>query len=190
MSERATGRARRDVGPSVTFGLMAAWALHDLEEVATVPRWVHSRVPELRERFPQVPHAIWRRLESVDGREFVIAVLAVGLVVAAAAADGHRTGGRSAFYQGVLDGFGLHGVVHLAQAAAVRGYTPGSVTSPLVVIPFAVWARRRIRQAGATRPTRPRDALLALALAASATAGAHVLARAVRGRGGRPARVP
>ena len=170
----------------VTFGLLAAWAVHDLEEVATVPRWVRSRAPELRERFPQVPAAVWRRLESVDGREFATAVLVLGLVVTAAAADGHRTGGRSAFYQSALDGFGLHGVVHLAQAAAVRGYTPGSVTSALVVIPFTAWARRRLRQAGATRPTRPRDALVALALAASATAGTHVLARALGRRGSRP----
>lgn len=144
-------------------------------------------MPGLRERFPQVPSAVWRRLASVDGREFVVAVLAMGLVVTAAAADGHRTGGRSAFYQGALDGFGLHSLVHLAQAGAVRGYTPGSVTSPLVVIPFTLWARRRLRQAGVDRPTRPRDALRALALAATATVGAHALARAVHRRGGQPA---
>ncbi|MFC7307085.1 HXXEE domain-containing protein [Streptomyces monticola] len=177
MSGYGTSPGSNGVGAGVTFGLLGAWALHDAEEVALVPPWAHARVPELRERFPRVPGRIWRQLESVDRREFTLAVAGMGVVVAAAAADGHRTGGRSAFYQSALNGFGLHGLVHLAQAAAVRRYTPGSVTSPLVVIPFTLWARGRLRDAGVLRPTRPRDAVQGLALAAAATAGAHVVAR-------------
>ncbi|WP_229843422.1 HXXEE domain-containing protein [Streptomyces chryseus] len=99
MSERGGGRTRGGVGAGVTFGLLVAWAAHDAEEVATVPRWARTHVPELRERFPQVPEPVWRRLESVDGREFAAAVGGMALVVAAAAVQGHRTGGRSAFYQ-------------------------------------------------------------------------------------------
>lgn len=101
----------------------------------------------------------------------------MGVIVAAAAADGYRTGGRSAFYQTSLNGFGLHGVVHLAQAAATRGYTPGVVTSPLVVIPFTLWARGRLRRAGVLRPVGVRDAVQGLALAAAAAAGSQALAR-------------
>ncbi|MGW1028724.1 HXXEE domain-containing protein [Streptomyces sp. NPDC002577] len=171
------------VGPEVTFGLLAAWAVHDLEEVAAVPVWVRGRVPELRERFPRVPERIWRRLESIDGREFATAVAGMAVVVAAAAADGHRTGGRSAFYQGALNGFGLHALVHLAQSAAVRGYTPGAVTSPVVVIPFTLWVRGRLRRAGVLRPARPRDAVQGLVLAAAATAATHVFARRLLRRG-------
>lgn len=177
MSGHGNGRGAEGVGAAVTFGLLAAWAAHDAEEVAMVPRWTRARVPELREWYPQVPERIWQGLESVDEREFAAAVAVMACVVAAAAADGHRTGGRSAFYQASLNGFGLHGLVHLAQAAAVRGYTPGSVTSPLLVIPFTLWARGRLRRAGVLRPTRPRDVAQGLALAAAATAGAHVLGR-------------
>ncbi|MFD3696178.1 HXXEE domain-containing protein [Streptomyces sp. NPDC058646] len=164
----------------VTLGLLAAWAVHDLEEVATMPRWSRTRVPVLRERHPGVPDRLWRPMESVDGRAFATAVGLMGLVVAAASADGHRTGGRSAFYQSALTGFGLHGLVHLGQAAATRGYTPGAVTSPLVVVPFTLWARGRLRRAGVLRPTRPRDAVQGLALAAVATAAAHAAARRIR----------
>ncbi|AGS67738.1 hypothetical protein B446_04550 [Streptomyces collinus Tu 365] len=166
---------------SVTFGLLAAWAVHDTEELATVPRWVRARLPELRERFPRVPEAVWRQVGSVDAREFTTAVAAMAAVVAAAAADGHRTGGRSAVYRTALDAFGLHGVVHLAQAAVLRGYTPGSVTSPLVVIPFTLWARARLRRAGVLRPTRPRDLALGLVFATAATTGTHALARRLQG---------
>ncbi|WP_425547298.1 HXXEE domain-containing protein [Actinomadura vinacea] len=89
---------------------------------------------------------------------------------------GHRTRGSSPAYQAVLLGFGLHGVAHLAQAAAVRGYTPGSVTSPLVVIPFTLWARGRLRRAGMLRPTRPHEAVQSLALAGVALGVTHAVA--------------
>ncbi|WP_430741737.1 HXXEE domain-containing protein [Streptomyces sp. P13-3-3] len=65
----------------------------------------------------------------------------------------------------------------MAQAAAVRGYTPGSVTSPLVVLPFTLWARGRLRKAGVLRPARPRDAAAGLAAAGAATVASHVVAR-------------
>ncbi|MEW2353088.1 HXXEE domain-containing protein [Spirillospora sp. NPDC029432] len=166
-----------DVDRRVTYGLLAAWAVHDAEEVIMVPRWVRARVPELRERFPQVPAPVWRRLESIGGGEFAIAVSGMGLLVAAAAADGHRTGGRSAAYQSVLLAFGLHGVGHLVQSAAVRGYTPGAATSPLIVIPFSLWARGRLRRAGVLRPARPYDAVAGVAFTAAALGATHGLAR-------------
>ncbi|WP_329376355.1 HXXEE domain-containing protein [Streptomyces sp. NBC_01351] len=165
---------------AATLGLLAAWTVHDLEEVAAMAHWSRTRVPVLRERHPRLPDRIWRRLEAVDGREFATAVGCMGLVVAAAAADGYRTGGRSAFYQDSLNGFGLHGLVHLAQAAATRGYTPGVVTSPLLVVPFTLWARGRLRRAGVLRPTRPRELARGLALAGAATVAAHAVARRIR----------
>ncbi|MGW0770532.1 HXXEE domain-containing protein [Streptomyces sp. NPDC002676] len=172
-------RKPNDIGPSVTFGLLAAWALHDSEEVAMVPRWVRTHTPELRRSFPRVPETVWRRLESVDAREFSTAVVAMAVVVAACAAEGHRTGGRSAVYQTALNAFGLHGLVHLAQAAVVRGYTPGSATTPLVVLPFTAWARGRLRRAGVLSPARPADAVQGLAFAAAAAVGTHALAQRV-----------
>jgi hypothetical protein len=185
MGGHEVGDAGRAVEVAVTFGLLAAWAVHDLEEVAVMPGWAGGHVPGLRERYPRVPERVWQRLEATDGREFAVAVALMAGVVAAAAGDGHRTGGRSGFYQGALNGFGLHALVHLGQAVAVRGYTPGVVTSPLVVIPFTLWARGRVRRAGVLRPARPRDVAQGLALAAVATVGTHAVARRLLRRGGR-----
>ncbi|GHE07958.1 HXXEE domain-containing protein [Streptomyces alanosinicus] len=166
-----------DVDAVVVWGLLAAWALHDTEEVVMVPRWVRTHVPELRRRFPQVPETVWRRLESVDAREFTTAVAAMAVLLAAVCADGQRTGGRSAVYQTALNAFGLHGLVHLAQAATMRGYTPGSATTPLVVLPFTVWARGRLRRSGVLRRTRPRDLAQGLGFAAVAAVATHALAQ-------------
>ncbi|MCX5229006.1 HXXEE domain-containing protein [Streptomyces sp. NPDC006553] len=160
-----------------SYGLFLAWAVHDAEELALGPRWLRENLPMLRERFPGVPEAVWKAAESVDEREFALAVGVMATVVGAAAVAGARTGGRSAFYQGALNGFGLHGLVHLAQAAAVRGVTPGSVTSPLVVIPFTLWARGRLRRAGVLRPAGLRGTVTGLGVAAAATVVAHAVAR-------------
>jgi hypothetical protein len=186
----SVGAAGERAGAAVTLGLTAVWALHDTDELLTLPRWLRRNVPELRRRFPAVPEAVWRRASAVDEREFALAVGGMAAIVAAASVAGHVTGGRSALYQSALNGFGLHGLVHLAQAAAVRGYTPGSVTSPLLVIPFTLWARGRLRRAGALRPARPRDLALGLALAGAATVASHAVARSVLSPRRRPPACP
>ncbi|MFE0650736.1 HXXEE domain-containing protein [Streptomyces sp. NPDC059534] len=168
--------------PLAAYGLFLAWAVHDAEELARGPRWLRENLPGLRERFPEVPEAVWRAAEGVDEREFAAAVGVMAVIVAAAAAAGARSGGRSAFYQGAVTGFGLHGLVHLAQAAAVRDVTPGSVTSPLVVIPFSLWARGRLRRAGVLRPVRLGGVVAGLAFAAGATVVSHAVGRRLAAR--------
>ncbi|MFI6880814.1 HXXEE domain-containing protein [Streptomyces sp. NPDC050400] len=166
-------------GAAATLGLFAAWALHDTEEVLTAPGWVRTRLPELRERRPDVPERVWRVMEGVDEREFAVAVGVMAGIVGAGAVAGWASGGRSATYQAMLNGFGLHGLLHLGQAAAVRGYTPGVATSPTLVVPFTLWARRRLRRAGVLRPTRGRDVVAGVAWAAAATVVSHGVARRI-----------
>ncbi|MFE9775716.1 HXXEE domain-containing protein [Streptomyces sp. NPDC005931] len=164
------------VGAAVTLGLFAAWAVHDAEDLATLAGWLRRTVPELRERFPGVPKRVWREAENCDRRDFTAAMGVMAVIVAAASAAGRWSRGRSAFHQCALEGSGLHGLVHVAQAVAVRGHTPGSATSPLLVVPFALRARGRLRRAGVLRPTRPRDLAVAPA-AGAATVAAHAVAR-------------
>ncbi|MFJ9178663.1 HXXEE domain-containing protein [Streptomyces sp. NPDC102360] len=164
------------VGAAVTLGLFAAWALHDTEEVLTAPRWIRRNVPRLRERWPGAPERVWRVLEGADEREFTAAVGVMAGIVGAGAVAGWASGGRSATYQAMLNGFGAHGLLHIGQAVAVRGYTPGVVTSPVLVVPFALWARRRLAKAGVLRPGRARDVVAGVAWAAAATAVSHGVA--------------
>lgn len=83
------------VGAAVTLWPPTAWALHDAEELATVPGWWRREMPALRERFPTVPEAVWRRAGSVDGREFAVAVGVMAAVVAARPPrDGSPAAGR------------------------------------------------------------------------------------------------
>ncbi|MFI6497082.1 HXXEE domain-containing protein [Nonomuraea typhae] len=158
-----------EVPATVTWGLLAAWAVHDAEELATMAAWMRENREQLEERFPLVP---WGRFE-LSQKQVNVAIGLMAGVIAGAAADGARTGGRSPVFQSVLAGFGLHGLVHLAQAAIVRGYTPGVVTAPLVVLPFSVWAWRRLKAAGV--PVRGSAA--GLAAFPAVAGGVHALAR-------------
>ncbi|QFY08154.1 HXXEE domain-containing protein [Nonomuraea phyllanthi] len=152
------------VSPGVTWGLLAAWAVHDAEELATMARWTR----QAHERWPWFP--------EVSQRHATVAIGLMGGVMAGASALGARTGGRSPVFQAALLGFGAHGVVHLAQAAVARRYTPGLVTSPLVVLPFTAWAWRRLRTAGV--PVRAGESGRAgLAAFPAVAGGVHLLAR-------------
>ncbi|MEV4472914.1 HXXEE domain-containing protein [Nonomuraea sp. NPDC049504] len=162
------------VPAGVAWGLLGAWVVHDAEELVTMARWTREARPLLESRFPGVP---WERLE-VSQAHAATAIGLMGAVVAGAAAMGARTGGHSPSFQTALAGFGVHGVVHLAQAALFRGYTPGVVTAPLVVLPYAVWAWRRLRAAGVPTTSKP-SGLLALPLV---LAGVHALAHALTSR--------
>ncbi|WP_067968161.1 HXXEE domain-containing protein [Nocardiopsis trehalosi] len=168
------------VPAAATWGLLAAWAVHDAEELATMPGWARRARPRLEAALPWVPGRVWDRMD-VSPAHAATAIGLMGAIVAAAAADGARTGGRSAFYQAALTAFGLHAVTHAAQAAALRGYTPGAVTAPLVVAPFSLWAWHRLRRAGVPAAPVSPGALLLLPAALGAVHGAAALLTRRRG---------
>lgn len=119
---------------AATAGLFAAWAVHDAEEWFMNGPWARERGLPVSD---EVAHT---------------AIGVMGVVVAAAAADGARTGGRSAWYQTALLAYGLHGFSHLALAARFGGYAPGVATTPIAVLPFWWWASSRLARAGVRRP--------------------------------------
>ena len=161
----------------LAWGLLAAWIVHDLEELATMPSF--SRQPDL-------PAPLTKVL-PMSRTEAATAIGLTGVVMAAASAAGAATGGRSKFFQTSLLGFGLHAGTHIAQSVVLRRYTPGLVTTPLVVIPFSVWAWQRLRADGV--PIAPPDRRLNLAVAAVVPL-AHALARLPRLRRRRSAVPP
>ncbi|HEY3507271.1 MAG TPA: HXXEE domain-containing protein [Actinocatenispora sp.] len=163
------------VDKKVTWGLLAAWALNDLEELVTMAAWSRRAVPRLRDRHPKLPARVVDQLRTT-GPEAAVAIGLMGAVVALAAYRGDRTGGRSLLYQSVLAAFGAHAATHVGSALAYRGYTPGVVTAPTVVAPFAAWAFWRLHRAGV--PIDRRALRAALPLMGAVTAGVHVAARA------------
>jgi len=166
------------VSLAVPYGLLLAWAIHDLEEVLAFEPWKRTALPRLRGRFPHAPGLVWRQLERTTAQDFALAVALAGVLMATASAAGQASGGRSRYFQLMLTGLGLHTVGHVASAVVTRGYTPGVVTAPLVAAPFAVWARRQLKVAGIWEKLSARDIGPGTALALAVFVGSHALARA------------
>jgi len=62
------GPSGKGVEPAVTWGLLAAFVVHDLEELVTMPDSSAQLVKRLRARFPGVPDRVW---EAVTQRHDV-----------------------------------------------------------------------------------------------------------------------
>jgi hypothetical protein len=173
---------RRDAGArvptAVTWGLFAAWAVHDAEELVTMAGWFDRARPRLERNLPWVPPAVWQRM-NVSQEHASAAIGVMACVIGAVATRGARTGGRSPLFQAVRAGFGLHAGPHVASALLTRGYTPGVLTAPTVVAPFSLWAWRRLRRAGVPiAPVPPAAALLGPAVVVGAHLAATGLVRA------------
>ncbi|WP_084154871.1 HXXEE domain-containing protein [Agrococcus lahaulensis] len=153
-----------------TWGLLGAWSLHDLEEGVTMPGWTARTAEALDRRGLAAVGRLVRRSRA----EVWTAIGLVCVPFAIAAAEGARTAGRSALYQGALLGYGLHAITHVGSSIAWRGYTPGVATAPVLVAGFSIAAagellRRRV-------PLRPAATGIAVALGAWVPL-AHVVAR-------------
>ncbi len=129
----------------VCLGLFAAFAVHDAEELLTMPA-TSSRALQQLPAWAPVSDEIRERGVSQTHANVSIGIMAT--LVAASTVAGVRTHGRSALFRGALTAFGVHGFTHMASAVATRGYTTGVATSPTVVIPYWLWARRVLRKNG------------------------------------------
>jgi Protein of unknown function with HXXEE motif len=130
---------------TISLGLFAAWACHDLEELFTMretSRAVAARIPD------SVPVPEDVRQGGLSQQHVQLAMALMGTYVAAASAVGVRSRGRSHLFRGVLLAFGLHGFGHIGLTAALRQYTSGVATSPTIVIPYWLWARRALAREG------------------------------------------
>jgi hypothetical protein len=132
---------------TVTWGLLIAWVLHDLEELFTLPAWSGRMTAAMRRRYPRLPDWIWRLFDPSRAR-IAIAITLMGLIFVIASTVGAASAGTSPLFQVVLIGFGVHGLFHVGWSVALRGYTPGVVTAVLVVLPFSIWAWREVAHAG------------------------------------------
>ena len=160
------------------WGLFAAWAVHDTEEVLTATWWSRNSMPRLRaEGWPG-----WL-VDSLatSTLNFAVAVVVVGAAVLLVSWRGAHAGADSPIFRATVLVFGWHGLVHVGQAVVLRGYVPGLVTAVLVVIPYGIWAWRVTgRIASASRPSAGLIAGVAVVAVGLAFAG-QSLARLLPG---------
>jgi hypothetical protein len=118
-------------------------------------------------------------------------VIAVGVVAAGVggvtAASLRNLDGDLRLFQAALAAFSAHSLGHVGASVVFRGYTPGIATVPTVIVPYSLWAWRRLRRAGTftTRTEWFRAARAGVGLAVAAVLLGHVLARATTASAGR-----
>lgn len=90
--------------------------------------------------------------------------------------------GEVRLLQAALAAYTAHGLSHLGAAAVVRGYVPGVVTTPLVILPYSVWAWKTLRATGLPRdlPTLVRHAGIGTVLTFALIMSGHLVGRALR----------
>lgn len=159
----------------VPLSLLMSYLANDGEELLTMPGSVVAA------SWAPAPRYLRRPVPRGHAR---VAIGTVGLLVCVGVIDGIRTRGRGRLYQETQLAFGAHGFTHLAASMSRRGYTPGVLTAPAVVLPQWAWAHRRLRAAKVPRTASP---LRAAALAFGTLHLAHALgalATSVVRRGG------
>lgn len=172
--------------PVVFWLLPLSWALHDLEELATLDRWRATHDRALR-RLADRSRPGRRLVASLPASRgtFVVAAALVGLLVvgSAAAATVDPRGFGLFVFSVSLGGYALHGVVHVAQAGLFRGYVPGVVTAVVVVAPTAGYLYRWLLATGRLDPlTAAVTAVIGLVLFVPVVVVAGHVARALRSR--------
>ncbi|HEX2892867.1 MAG TPA: HXXEE domain-containing protein [Marmoricola sp.] len=156
---------------AVTWGLLASWVVHDVEEVATIGSYAAAYERRCGRPF------------AVQPDQMALAVTSIGAVVSVAAARGAASGGRSTMFRQVLLAHAAHSVWHVAASAVTRSYTPGVVTAVAVVAPHGWWALARLRQ---NRTWTAADQLVQLRTAVPGAALAVVSAQLLARRAVRP----
>lgn len=117
-----------------------AFLLHDLEEIATMETFVHAT----RESTP----SFLRDLSEIKTPQVVLGVALEFVLITFSSLLASRAARNMHLFTLVLAGFYIHAFGHLASAIVLRRYTPGVITSLLVVLPFSRYVYRRLSQAG------------------------------------------
>lgn len=130
---------------AVSAGLFAAWAAHDAEELITMAA-TSRRVFDHAPRALPVPESL--RAHGLSQAHVNLSVGLMAIPVAATAILGVRTQARSRWFRGAVLAFGVHGLTHLGNSVAMRGYSTGVATAPVIVIPYWLLARRTLDRRG------------------------------------------
>lgn len=155
---------------TVVWLFPVAFMCHDLEEIVFVERFLRRNGDRIRRRVPAPLVGAFERRAHMRTDEFAVAVGAMLVLVSLVSVVGARAVGRglaAPVFVAAVFVFLLHALVHTAQSVVLRAYTPGVVTSWLVVIPYSAYALWRFDQASLYRPSM---LWLALPLAAIAVA--------------------
>lgn len=131
---------------AILWLLPALFVVHDGEEVVWLVPWLERHEQPLKRRFPVLSRRLYARPGGLSRGVFAAMAGEELLLLLAVTLHACWTG-NPVLWLALLLAFGLHLVLHLVQAVAVRGYVPSLVTS-LACLPVVGWMLAVVIHAG------------------------------------------
>lgn len=111
--------------------------LHNLEEIITIERWFQKAYSRVNERIPSFVQNELRNYKDITSAQFSVVVFVFSIFVSALILIAVITQ-RYYLFLGVNLLFAFNILTHPLQALYLRCYTPGVLTSLLLIIPYYI----------------------------------------------------
>ena len=115
-----------------------AFIIHEAEEIAVQKRWMSRHHDLLKQKFPRL-RPLTAHLAKLGTKAFAVAAaeeLLIVLAVTALVLIQYEF--CMQIWSAIFIAFSLHLIVHILQAAAVKGYVPGLV-SAVFLLPYSAY---------------------------------------------------
>lgn len=109
--------------------------LHNLEEIITIEKWMQKIYPRISHKIPAFIQKELNNKKNITAAQFALVVFVLSVVISGLIFIGIFTE-QYYFFLGVCLAFGLNIFTHPLQSLYLRCYTPGVITSILLVIPY------------------------------------------------------
>jgi len=131
---------------SLIWLFLAAFMLHDFEEIIRIEPWFRKHADDVIKRIPSPLHKPFTALSQVTSSRFAVAVCLEFLLLIPVTYLAAERGVYLPFV-GVNVVLFLHVFMHLGQALYVRKWVPGVATAVLITLPYSVYLFHRMLDA-------------------------------------------
>ncbi|MFF2479856.1 HXXEE domain-containing protein [Paenibacillus sp. NPDC058071] len=122
---------------------LAAFMIHDLEEIIVMEGWMRKHHSSLQKRLPRTFARLIGKLGPMTGSRFAVPVafeLIAFIPITFYAAERQQY----AFFLGINAIMFIHVFTHLGQSFLLKRYTPGVVTAVVVALPYSAYLFYRL----------------------------------------------
>ncbi|RDI40948.1 HXXEE domain-containing protein [Falsibacillus pallidus] len=127
------------------------FAIHDFEEIVVVEKWIGRNRKDLHERLPKKAIFYFEKNFAKKTNQFSLVVFVEFVVISLSTIllylEGFQ-GWCKWLYLGLMSVFVLHSLTHIGQAILLKRYTPGIITSVVLIIPYGLVFYRTLLEAG------------------------------------------
>lgn len=109
--------------------------LHNLEEIITIERWFRKTYPKVRDRIPSFVQKELKNYQDTTSAQFAVVVFVFSIFTSSLVIISALTQ-YDYLFLGVNLLFALNIFTHPLQALYLKSYTPGVITSVLLIIPY------------------------------------------------------